>query len=61
MIIVEYAAFKKTDHTVWSAMTFGTKFHHAPSKSWAKSHQRKPKTDFRKGAGYDQSGEIDAI
>lgn len=34
MIMVEYAAFKKTDHTVWSAITLGMKFHHAPSKSW---------------------------
>lgn len=33
MIIVEYAAFKNTDQTVWSAITLGMKFHHAPSKS----------------------------
>lgn len=39
MIMVEYAAFKKTDHTVWSAITFGMKFHHAPSKSWAQTRQ----------------------
>lgn len=56
MIIVEYAAFRKTDHTVWSAMTFGAKFHHAPSKSWAKSHREIPKIEIEKGAGYNDRG-----
>lgn len=50
MIIVEYAAFKNIDQTVWSAMTFGMKFHHAPSKSCEKQRDAR-------GNKYEKTGE----